>query len=77
VFVPIGVLAAFVIVKAPERVSALRHRMPPLDACLIGLAAAAVLGYALNDSGIAVPGVMLGVLTPALVYLLNRTEPAR
>jgi hypothetical protein len=40
---------------------------------LIGIAAAAVLGYALNDSGIAVPGVMLSVLMPAMVFLLLRT----
>jgi len=37
---------------------------------LIGFAVAAVLGYALNDTGIAVPGVMLGILTPVLVLLL-------
>jgi hypothetical protein len=36
---------------------------------LVGLLVAAVLGMALNDSGIAVPAMMLGVLNPVLVRL--------
>jgi hypothetical protein len=52
----------------------LRERMPVIEPCFIGIGVAALLGYALNDSGIAVPGVMLGVLTPATVYLLNRVD---
>jgi hypothetical protein len=31
------------------------------------------LGFAFNDSGIAVPGVMLGVVNASLVYLTVRT----
>jgi hypothetical protein len=31
------------------------------------------LGFALNDSGIAIPGMMFGVVDAALVYLLART----
>ena len=34
-----------------------------------------LLGFALNDSGIAVPGVMLGVINASLVYLTVRTLP--
>jgi NAD/NADP transhydrogenase beta subunit len=34
---------------------------------------AGVLGFALNDSGIAVPGMMLGVVGASLAYLLVRT----
>jgi hypothetical protein len=44
------------------------------DACFFGIVTAAVLGYALNDSGIAVPGVMLAVLTLATAYMLNRVD---
>jgi hypothetical protein len=50
--------------------SSLTRRIPELRAALIGFAAAAVLGYALNDSGIDVPGVMLAVLNTVLVALL-------
>jgi hypothetical protein len=75
--VPIALLALYAWRRAPERFGALQSRLPALRACLIGIAAAAVLGYALNDSGIAVPGVMLSVLMPAMVFLLIRTpEPA-
>ena len=35
-----------------------------------------ILGFAFNDSGIAVPGVMLGVINASLVYLTVRTLPA-
>jgi hypothetical protein len=35
---------------------------------------AAVLGLALNDSGIAIPAMMLGVLNPVLVRLALHTD---
>jgi hypothetical protein len=73
-FVFLLVIAAYVVWKAPEKLRALRQRFPVFDACAIGLAAAAVLGYALNDSGIAVPGVMLSVGALGCVYLLTRVE---
>jgi hypothetical protein len=41
---------------------------------LVGLLVAAVLGMALNDSGIAVPAMMLGVLNPVLVRLALHTD---
>lgn len=55
---------------ALERVSA---HVPTERAALAGLLVVMFLGFALNDSGIAVPGVMLGVLNASLVYLLLRT----
>jgi hypothetical protein len=73
-FIPVLLLAAYVLWRAPGRFSTLREHVPTLEQAWIGIGAAAVLGYALNDSGIAVPGVMLAVLTPATVYLLNRVD---
>ena len=74
--VPIVLLALYVAWRMPERLAALRARLPALAPCAVGIAAAAVLGYALNDSGIAVPGVMLSIFTPAMAFLLLRTpEP--
>jgi hypothetical protein len=49
--------------------------VPQLRAVLAGLALVAALGFALNDQGIVVPAVMLGVLAPALVLLVV-DEPA-
>jgi hypothetical protein len=71
--VPIALLAVYAWRRAPQRFAAMQARLPALRACVIGIAAAAVLGYALNDSGIAVPGLMLSVLMLAMVFLLLRT----
>jgi hypothetical protein len=68
---------AYLIWRAPGHMRGLYHRVPTLSASLIGFAILAILGFALNDSGIAVPGVMLGVLTPVLVVLTLRAERER
>jgi hypothetical protein len=67
------VVAAFVIYllwRAPRLLHHIEHALPERDAILAGFAVTAVLGFALNDSGIAVPGVMLGVLNASLVHEL-------
>jgi hypothetical protein len=56
------------------RLEAIRFRAPEMRPALIGLLVAAVLGMALNDSGIAVPAMMLGVLNPVLVRLALHTD---
>jgi hypothetical protein len=54
----------------------LRHRQPALWAVVVGLPALLVLGFALKDSGIAVPGMTLVVANVAAVYLsLNVSSP--
>jgi hypothetical protein len=58
------------------RLEVLRTRAPELRPAFVGVLVAAVLGFALNDSGIAVPAMMLGVLNPVLVYLTLHWEPA-
>lgn len=63
---------AYLVYRSPSALGAIQRRMPELRAALAGVGAAAVLGFALNDSGIAVPGMMLGVLNPVLVYLSAR-----
>jgi hypothetical protein len=59
---------------ASPRLEAIRFRAPEMRWAFIGLLVAAVLGLALNDSGIAVPAMMLGVLNPVLVRLALRTD---
>ncbi len=72
--VPVVLVALGLVVwRAPGRLAVLFDRVPELRAALAGLAVAMVLGFALNDSGIAVPGVMLGVVNASLVALLIRT----
>lgn len=65
---------AYLVYKAPGRLRGLQERIPPLRASLAGLGLVALLGFALNDSGIAIPGVMLGVLTPVAVIVLDRID---
>lgn len=60
---------AYLLWRAPGRVRAIRESIP---AALAGLAVVGFLGFALNDSGIAVPGIMLGVVNASLVFLTVR-----
>ncbi|MGH9024886.1 MAG: hypothetical protein ACRDWD_02040 [Acidimicrobiia bacterium] len=73
--IPVALLfLAFLVWAGPGRLGRLVTRDPELRPALIGVGVAAVLGAALNDSGVAVPGVMLAILNGALVYLVLRTE---
>jgi hypothetical protein len=54
------------------RLSTIRATAPELRPALVGVLVAGALGFALNDSGIAVPGMMLGVVNPVFVYLSLR-----
>jgi hypothetical protein len=82
IMVPI-VLAgvAYMIWRMPGHLRGLYRRIPPLRASLVGFAVVAVLGFALNDSGISIPAMMLGVLSPVMIVLALRLErepaPAR
>ncbi|MCU1456730.1 MAG: hypothetical protein JWL73_822 [Actinomycetia bacterium] len=63
--------------RAPQLWRSLERRIPEMRAALIGVATFAVTGYAVNDSGIAIPGMMLGVLNASLVYLVAETRSRR
>jgi hypothetical protein len=56
------------------RLAEIRRRAPQMRPAFVGLLVAAVLGLALNDSGIAIPAMMLGVLNPVLVRLALHTD---
>lgn len=60
--------------RAPGALRRVHESVPTERAALAGLLVAMFLGFALNDSGIAVPGVMLGVVNASLVYMLMRTN---
>jgi len=80
--VPIAVgLVVWLVWKAPARLRAIDRRIPQLRAAVVGLAIVGVLGFALNDTGIAVPAVMLAVANSVLIGLVATTpaderEPA-
>jgi hypothetical protein len=64
----------YLIWRAPWRLQHVRQVVPRERAARVAFVIAAILGFAFNDSGIAVPGLMLGVINAALVYLVLRTE---
>jgi hypothetical protein len=68
---------AYLFWRAPWRLRRIQETIPQERAAVAGLITAMVLGFALNDSGIAVPGMMLGVANAALVHLVLRvgSEP--
>lgn len=70
VFIVIGLLMW----RAPWRLRTIEERIPEQRAIIAGLLTAMVLGFALNDSGISVPGLMLGVANASLAYLLMRVD---
>ncbi len=61
---------AYLLWWPPRHLVLLLERVPELRAALVGFAVLAVLGYALNDAGVVVPGLMLGVLVATLVPAL-------
>jgi hypothetical protein len=64
----------YLIWRAPGRLQQLRLVLPQERASRAGFVVAAVLGFALNDSGVAVPGLMLGVMNASLVYLVLQVD---
>ncbi len=65
-----ALIALYLAIAAPRSRAQLVALVPPLRAAGWGLLVTGVLGMALNDSGIAVPGMMLAVANPALVVLM-------
>jgi hypothetical protein len=65
---------AFLFWWAPWRLRTIRERIPQEPAAVAGLITAMLLGFALNDSGISVPGMMLGVANASLINLLLRVD---
>lgn len=60
----------YLIWRPPRPLPELQARTPGLRACLVAAAVVGALGFALNDSGVAVPAMMLAVLLPYLAHLL-------
>lgn len=71
-FVPVGMSVGLVWWRARDRARRVLAAVPTATAVLPGLVLAAVLGYALNDSGIAVPAAMLATLVPTVVFVAVR-----
>jgi hypothetical protein len=68
---------AYLFARHRERLAGVLRRVPEMRAAFIGFAILSVLGFALNDSGIAIPGLMLAVLNATIITLfLASRSPA-
>ena len=65
---------AFLIWRPPRFLRTLFQRVPGMRACVVGVLATGVVGGIVNDSGIAIPAVMLTLLLPHVAYLVVRTH---
>lgn len=76
-----AVLVLVLVLWASDRLRTLADRYPALGAGAVGAIVLVVVGFAVNDSGVKVPGVMLTVFDAALVLLVVSSaadrEPAR
>jgi hypothetical protein len=63
------IFLAFLATRHRDRLREIVQRIPEMRAAFIGFAILAVLGFALNDSGIAIPGMMLSVLNATIIVL--------
>lgn len=73
--VPAGVLFLVVLVRHQRaRLAALRRRVPGVTAFWAGGLTIALVGMAVNDSGIVVPATMAGIALPYLTYLAVLTD---
>jgi len=70
-----ALFVAYLVWRRRPVVRALVSATPELRASLVGLVVLVVLGYALNDSGVAIPAVMFVVFVGAAVGLLVRLPP--
>jgi hypothetical protein len=75
ILVLVVVVAAIVVLwfRAPRRLRPVDAAIPTLRPVALALAVLAVLGYALNDSGIPIPATMLCVVAATLAFLTAGT----
>jgi hypothetical protein len=66
----------FLLVRHRERLRGVVRHVPEMRAAFIGFAILSVLGFVLNDSGIAIPGMMLAVLNATVLALLVTSASA-
>jgi hypothetical protein len=75
--VVVALLIVYLTFVPPRSIRSLLDRIPTARAAALSLTVVAVLGFALNDSGIAIPGMMAAVFESALVFLLARVAFVR
>jgi hypothetical protein len=73
--IPVGfAFLAFLVVRRHGFLRDLQTTVPGVRACLWGALVLGALGFALNDSGVAIPAMMFGILLPWIAFLTLRTR---
>jgi hypothetical protein len=71
IIVVVGLIfLAYLFARHRDRLADIVRKVPEMRAAFIGFAILSVLGFALNDSGIAIPALMLAVLDATIITLL-------
>jgi hypothetical protein len=70
IVVVVLVFLAYLLTRHRELLRGMVRQLPEMRAAFIGFAILTVLGFALNDSGIAIPALMLAVLNATIITLL-------
>ena len=64
---------AFLLWRPPRFLRTVFAEVPGMRACVIGVLATGLIGGIVNDSGIAIPAIMLTLLLPHAAYLIVET----
>jgi hypothetical protein len=72
--VAVGFAVIYLLVAKPGTVAGLVRRVKTFKATMLALCVTAVLGYLLNDSGVAIPAMMAVVVECAVVFLVAREQ---
>ncbi len=73
--VPLGVVFLVVLARRDGALGRVRREVPGMQACLVGSLVLAVVGFAVNDSGVAIPAMMIGVLMPWITSFVTTLVP--
>jgi hypothetical protein len=69
IVVVVLVFLAYLFTRHRDRLRGIVRQVPEMRAAFIGFAIVSVLGFVLNDSGIAIPGMMLAILNATIITL--------
>ncbi len=65
---------AFLTWRPPRLLRQLFRHVPGMQACVVGVLATGAIGGVVNDSGIAIPAIMLTLLLPFVAYVILETH---
>jgi hypothetical protein len=72
--IALGFAVIYLLVAKPGTVAGLVRRITTFKATMLAVCVTAVLGYLLNDSGVAIPAMMAVVVECAVVFLVAREQ---